>query len=194
MHTELGYLYITFIKKLDNEANKDIIKVIKGRFCKHLMLSQHYSAKTLLAAIGEDSDTLTYEKAILMVRRGNFAKCFDYCVKNDLSEEEMLEIAEFGLKWHQGSQLVYYNLFKSLLSTGRSSEAISLLSNHSENMPFSKIVKNLQDDEEMSEDLNNLMKKVFEAINQGQSEALTGKSLTASLKLKKVYQKYDFEN
>ena len=110
---------------------------------------------------------MAFEKAIIMVRRGSFEKCFDHCVKYDLGENDMLEVARLGLKWHKGSQLVYYNLFKSLLkekTEERMSQAIGLLSYHSEHLPFSKIIKNLQDNEAMSEDLNNLMRKVFEAI------------------------------
>ena len=124
LHTELGYLYIKVIQLSQGPESHGDVGELEGKLHQHLVTSKFYSARSLLAAIDTAGGTdevvqlLIREKAILYMRAGRFADCFDHCIRHKLQEDHMLHVAELGLEWHKGNEMVYYHLFTSLLEAG----------------------------------------------------------------------------
>mmetsp|Transcript_12185 Transcript_12185/g.18824 ORF Transcript_12185/g.18824 Transcript_12185/m.18824 type:complete len:245 (-) Transcript_12185:32-766(-) len=147
-------------------ADSNIIE-LRNRLRLFLSTSALYEPISILEFLKPINKFLNKENAIIKMKLGRFKDAFLICI-NEVNDLQFAQsVARKGFEWHSKDRRIYYNLFKLLLETGdplKKTLAIQILAKNCSNIPYEKLTKNFEDEEDLSLDLNKLYSKVFEHI------------------------------
>jgi hypothetical protein len=157
---------------------------LRNQLREFLTKSTNYETITILHFLEPIATYLNKEHAILKMKLGRFGECFDICIGEisyDIAFAE--KVANKGFEWHDKSakKLIYYNLFKRLLDSkdpDHKKLAIQILTQNCQHIPYEKLTKNFNEEDNFDKDMNILFIKVFEQMDSQLRQSIILKNLS----------------
>ena len=126
--------------------------------------STRYEPRSLHEFVKPIKQFLNRENALLLMKVGEFKECFEVCIDQVKDFNFATKVARKGFEWHQKDRRVFYNLFRKLVQTGDEENkklAVQILVQNCQHIPFEKITKNFDGEEEFDDGMKTLYSSMF---------------------------------